>query len=275
MQTNVAHAHSPPVVEHVNLCIVPVVELDPNDGLPATSNKTSTLESMSPSDLLEGVTERGELVDGTACRCSEPSPGKYFRAERNSRVLLDTFLESEAQEVLASVERMLRARGHVSHEIEEIVSETHLAAVVQAEKNGIRSITAFYLRVANMRGITRRRRAAWYRKKFGWLLSVEPSHLPCDASVEHHRRDLVADMSAALSKLPADLADVARQQLDGSTQEETAEALGIPVHTVRYRFRRAREQLAGLLEGYACSGDQDSRAADSAGPSGTRSPRRS
>jgi RNA polymerase sigma factor (sigma-70 family) len=60
--------------------------------------------------------------------------------------------------------------------------------------------------------------------------------------------DAVWHVRRAIETLPADEASIVRlQHLDGMTQTEIADKLGLPLGTVKSRSHRAHRKLAGLL----------------------------
>jgi RNA polymerase sigma-70 factor (ECF subfamily) len=72
-----------------------------------------------------------------------------------------------------------------------------------------------------------------------------------DTAIDHSLPD---EIQRALDALPADFRTVIeRMDLADGTQEETAQALGIPIGTVQSRSYRARKQLRASLRDYALS----------------------
>ena len=74
-----------------------------------------------------------------------------------------------------------------------------------------------------------------------------PAASPEDAVIESSRRAAVQE---ALAELPPDArAALVLRDIQGESYEQVAEALGIPLATVKSRIFRARQKLAGILAG--------------------------
>ncbi len=157
----------------------------------------------------------------------------------SARAVFEEFLANEADEVLRSVERMLRRQRHTSHEVEEIIQETHLAAIMEIERSGIRSLHAFYLSVASRRGITRRRRAARFRKRFGRQLPLEPHHALVDPRDGFERQELRDTAREATRNVPFRVRSVFELFRAGFSHAEISTLEGISVRTSQRRLREA------------------------------------
>ncbi|MDE2508635.1 MAG: sigma-70 family RNA polymerase sigma factor [Planctomycetota bacterium] len=145
--------------------------------------------------------------------------------------------------MLRSVERMLRVRGHGSHEIEEIIQETHLAAFIEVDRNRIRSIPAFYHCVASLQGVTRRRRAARFRKRFGRQHPLEPHHAVVDPSHSFETEESRESVADAVRRLPANLRRVVALIADGQSCRESAESVGVSERTIQRHWHAAKRAL--------------------------------
>ncbi len=83
---------------------------------------------------------------------------------------------------------------------------------------------------------------------------VAGGHDPCDAAFDTALEGLGTDVLEAIEKLPEDQrAVVDLHIINGLTQADTAEILGVHKDTVKQRWASARVNLAGLLKAYGLS----------------------
>ena len=82
-------------------------------------------------------------------------------------------------------------------------------------------------------------------------LELPDTRRSADPATSATRSELAAQVREALDRLPEGQADVVVLcELHGLTYQECAEALGIPVGTVKSRLSTAFRRLRGLLNGY-------------------------
>jgi RNA polymerase sigma-70 factor (ECF subfamily) len=97
----------------------------------------------------------------------------------------------------------------------------------------------------------RRRRAV--RRLISFVLPIEhavdtPDHAPMSDAVASDRQEM-AQVADAIAMLPVNLREtLVLRTIDGMTQAETADVLGITEKTVETRLYRARARLAELTE---------------------------
>ena len=97
----------------------------------------------------------------------------------------------------------------------------------------------------------RRRRAV--RRLISFVLPIEhavdtPDHAPMSDTVAADREEM-AQVANAIAMLPVNLREtLVLRTIDGMTQSETADVLGITEKTVETRLYRARARLAELTE---------------------------
>lgn len=87
MQSASRNGISQIVVESSVPTLLPSVDLDPKDVLPAPGNALVTLEGITASGLLASISERGQLVEGIVYTAPELPPGKFYNADGNGRAL--------------------------------------------------------------------------------------------------------------------------------------------------------------------------------------------
>lgn len=108
-------------------------------------------------------------------------------------------------------------------------------------------------RIARNAAITRRRRtpATGSLNQLRENSGYEPAAVPSHAAPDHplQQREEVARVQAALKTLPEEFRQpIVLREIDGLSYEEIAEALEIPMGTVRSRIFRARQELLQRLQ---------------------------
>jgi RNA polymerase sigma-70 factor, ECF subfamily len=145
--------------------------------------------------------------------------------------------------VYAVAHRVLRR-----HELaEDAVQQTFVKAWQACERIDIdRDPAAWFATIAKRVAIDLHRWEA--RRTAGPLPTVEHDRALVTPAPDMAYVDVVPQVRVALDSLPPDEATIVRlQHLDGFTQSEVAEVLGIPVGTVKSRSHRAHHKLAQLL----------------------------
>jgi len=142
------------------------------------------------------------------------------------------------------------AGGYAAHRADrEDLYQDIVLAVWQAlpRFRGESSERTFVFRVAHNRGLTHRQR----RRRIGWEPLDDDSPLPAMTptplarAVEADARRRLHD---ALRTLPAGHRQVVMLTLEGLSQREIGDVLGISEGNVAVRLHRARKRLAALLD---------------------------
>lgn len=169
--------------------------------------------------------------------------------------LLDAFRRRES----SAVRTMYREYGHLVYAVayrvlgqrelaEEAAQQTFVSAWKAADRIDVNRDPASWLAtIAKRAAIDIYRREA--RRPTRPLTEVGENDrsmisLPPDVDT----LDAVWHVRRAIETLPTDEASIVRlQHLDGMTQTEIADKLGLPLGTVKSRSHRAHRKLAGLL----------------------------
>jgi RNA polymerase sigma factor (sigma-70 family) len=131
------------------------------------------------------------------------------------------------------------------HTAEDAFQATFLALARKAGSIGVRDAIAGWLytvahRVA-LAARARREREVTYAGPAELAAAEEPGYWPANESVDREEREL---LRAEVDKLPQAFRTVIVMCcLEGRTQSEAAEQLGVPIGTVESRLVRARERL--------------------------------
>lgn len=180
------------------------------------------------------------------------------------RSLLDAFRRRDDAAVRAMYREYGRLVYAVAHRVlgrhdlaEEAAQQTFVQAWQAADRLDVdRDPSSWLATIAKRAAIDIYRREA--RRPAGALDDVAPDDrtvvsLPPDLGAI----DAVWRVRQAIDTLPSDEAVVVRlQHLDGMTQTEISEKLGVALGTVKSRSRRAHRRLATLL-GHLRSGSHD------------------
>ena len=146
------------------------------------------------------------------------------------------------------------ARGHVGDATEalDITQETFISAFAALTRyDGVRPFRLWIARIAiNKCHDWARRRAV--RRFFTFARSIEEAVAVADDALTPERelqsRAELAQIHAAIAALPANLKDVLLlRTIEGMSQAEAAQALGVSEKAVETRLYRARNKLAEQL----------------------------
>jgi RNA polymerase sigma-70 factor (ECF subfamily) len=156
--------------------------------------------------------------------------------------------EASYREHFAAVWRVVRRQGIPEKDAVDAAQEVFVIAYRRWNEFEGRSSTRTWLfGIAYRVAAGRRRRASAKREVLGddALAEVEPA---ADAVRELENRDLMRVLEQALDALPPEQRIVFTLfEMEGMTGDEIAEALELPVGTVRSRLRLAREGFQGVL----------------------------
>lgn len=147
------------------------------------------------------------------------------------------------------VRAMLLRQGADTDAAEEIAQDTLFAVWRKSDQFAIDkgSISAWIYAVARNLRIDRLRRQAVWQRFYADLETIELLHGEvADAQPWMGER---SDIESALNGLPAEQLDVIQLSfIDGLSQGEIAEKLGIPLGTVKSRMRLAFKRLRSAVE---------------------------
>jgi RNA polymerase sigma-70 factor (ECF subfamily) len=132
---------------------------------------------------------------------------------------------------------------------EDITAETFVRAWTSPEPIRTATVKGYLFTIARnlfLQGLRRKRRHAEVPEDAGDLVA-DPQ--PGPQALAEGRAELGAVL-AGMQKLPeADRAALIMRAFEGMPYEEIAQALGIPLTTVKVKIHRARLALAGIREG--------------------------
>lgn len=150
------------------------------------------------------------------------------------------------------VRAMLMRQGADSETAEDIVQDTMLTVWTKshlfAEDKGALS-SWIYAIARNLRIDRIRRQVVWDQMRHD-LATFHSAHAAADVSVSREQDRL--QVANALSGLPSEQLQIVKlSYIDGLSQNEIAEALKLPLGTVKSRMRLAFDKLRGAVESEA------------------------
>ena len=176
---------------------------------------------------------------------TDPLKELWERSRRGERAALRELLESVAPE-LARVARSFVGPA----DLDDVVQES-LMSLLQALPGfrGDCSVRRFAYRIAVRAAIRWRRRVnALQTRREGYAQEqvTVPALTPMDGCARSRRKQLLQSLLIGLPEPQAETLTL--RVVLGFTLEETAEATGVPVNTVRSRMRLARAALRERIE---------------------------
>ncbi len=179
------------------------------------------------------------------------------RARLGDREAFDELMQAHLPRVWRVVHRILRH----DEDAEDVVQETFLAAfrAIPAFRHEAR-LSTWLNRIAVSRSLNHLDRMAEKVRRAGRPIDLQPSEItlgvPEPASSgpsplqELERRELEERLAECLDRLPGPWRSVlALREGEGLSYEEIAEAIDVPLGTVRSRLARARIALRECIEG--------------------------
>lgn len=176
--------------------------------------------------------------------------------EREDALVADVDARAEDELLRESVERHLAMLRRVAmrilgcpEEAQDAVQEAILA--LWRVRDRPPELRGWLVRTVVHRSL-HRRRSALRRRRWEEQAASESSWIACplcDPEDELRRRELVASLEEALSRLSSDHRIVLALRAEGLEYDEIADRLGLPIGTVRSRLNRARRALRDRFDG--------------------------
>jgi RNA polymerase sigma-70 factor (ECF subfamily) len=164
------------------------------------------------------------------------------------------------REMLPQLRTFVRRRIADPHRADDLVSEIvlrihqNLASLDDQDR-----LPNWMFRIARNAIIDEYRRAGRSREQLTDTLQDEPTQTPVDEDETGAVRELSACLRPMLDGLPAEQRDALQLvELDGMTQADAAERMGVSVSGMKSRVQRGRRHLAELL-GQCCALTLDGR----------------
>jgi len=185
---------------------------------------------------------RAECRDASGAEGRTPAPRDWDAVRRGDRLAIDALCENWLPTVLQWCRRLAGPRVDPDHAAQEVflvvLRRVHTVHRPEQLPSWMFSVTR--------RVLAQHRRRAWVRK---WMPGEAPEVADPHADPSRHteRRQTALQVQAILLQMPEDLrAVLVLCDVEGRTDPEAAELLGLKVGTAKSRLRRARQRFKDL-----------------------------